>query len=312
MDFKINSKRLLICFFTTITIVFLFLLRIRFPRNKPIVDIIRNRYGGATVKCFREVETTWRKRDKVKCDVEYLQACYGYNAIPKFLRIKLYRRTLERSGDCITWQKKLLHKEITYKQKDLQRLETKLSGQLNVLKALMSIIDFSALKLWLTRKQNNVNKKTKNVHEKKLNRLGIQALTSGLDTTSVIFNFSNRILSNDEKRVLLLGLDFKLPIFKLNFVKYYLLWEKLCSNFNSLCIYECIPNAKDMFTSVLKSIAHKYFYNFSSNNNYCPVFSKSDFTVLKNIASDPTIYITKPDKGWGCRYGLSKLCSKST
>ena len=282
-----------------ITIVLLFLIRIRFPKNKPIVDIIRNRYGGPTVKCFREVETTWRKRDKVKCDVEYLQACYGYNTIPKFLRIKLYRRTLESTGDCITWQRKLLHNEITYKQKSLHRLDTKLSGQLSALKSLVGVIDFSALKLWLTNKQNNVKNKTKVIHEKKLNRLGIQSLTSGLDATSVIYNFSNRVLSNDEKRLLLLGLDFKLPIVKLNFVKYYLLWEKLCYSFNSLPIYDCIPNARDMFNSVLKSMAHKYFYNFNSKSNLCPVFAKSDFKILKNIASDPTIHITKPDKGCG-------------
>lgn len=79
------------------TLVLLFILKIRYPRNQPISNTIKNKYGEPGLKCFRNLENIWRKRDKLVCDIKYLEWCYVYETIPKFLKIKLYRRLLENS-----------------------------------------------------------------------------------------------------------------------------------------------------------------------------------------------------------------------
>ena len=69
--------------------------------------------------------------------------------------------------------------------------------------------------------------KIKQTHEKKLRKLQQSLLSSGLNVDKVIFNYSNRILTTSENKILLLGLDFGLPLRKLNFNKYYPIFEKL-------------------------------------------------------------------------------------
>ena len=67
--------------------------------------------------------------------------------------------------------------------------------------------------------------KIKQIHEKKLRKLQLSPLSSGLNGDKVIFNYSNGILTASENKILLLGLDFGLPLRKLNFNKYYLIFE---------------------------------------------------------------------------------------
>ena len=59
--------------------------------------------------------------------------------------------------------------------------------------------------------------KIKQIHEKKLRKLQLSLLSAGLSVDKVIFNYSDRILTASESKILLLGLDFGLPLRKLNF-----------------------------------------------------------------------------------------------
>ena len=74
-----------------VSLVLLFILKIRFPSNQPIANIIKARYGAPALQAFRRLESELRKRDKLQCDIDYLQTCLHYRATPKFLRIKLYK-----------------------------------------------------------------------------------------------------------------------------------------------------------------------------------------------------------------------------
>ena len=101
------------------------------------------------------------------------------------------------------------------------------------------------------------------------------------------------------KRILLLGLDFGLPIKKINFSKYYLIFEKLFLQLQNFNVYQCIPNVQQAFRSLLKTIAHKHFSDFKPMNDFFSIFTKSDLSILKRLSSDKNLYITKPDKGCG-------------
>ena len=60
-----------------IGMVYLFIIRIRFPRGKSIADIIRNRYGEAFVKKIRRFEKCDFKLWKCHLDLRFLLDCRG-------------------------------------------------------------------------------------------------------------------------------------------------------------------------------------------------------------------------------------------
>jgi len=282
-----------------ITVVLLFLIKIRFPKNQPISHILRNRYGVPLLKNFRTLENTRRKFDKAICDIEFLQSCLAYEVTPKFLRIKLYRRSLQTSRLCKSWQIKLLRKEISTKQRASRALQNKIDDVLEKIKTTVSAIDFSCLKLWIDRKQRTFIERTKTVHEKKLNSLGISLIKCQLIPQKIIHNISSRILTENEKKVLMLGLDFGLPIRKLNFFKYHLVFENFFSKLGNISIHNCYENSRHFFKTSLKSIVNKYFTNFKPHRNACPVFTREDFATLRSLSQDRSLYITRPDKGNG-------------
>ena len=102
----------------------------------------------------------------------------------KFLRIKVYKRHLQRTTHVKALQRKPLEDELTFKSKHLATLEQELSDTLTQLQSHTSKIDFSALKLWLTRKQFRVVAKIKLTHENKLRKLQLSPLSSGLNVDS--------------------------------------------------------------------------------------------------------------------------------
>ena len=73
--------------------------------------------------------------------------------------------------------------------------------------------------------------------------------------------------------------------------------EKLWKSFDRVPIYNCVDNAKSYFKSQLQAIAHKFYFNFKPHKNRCSVFSKKQFSILKELSHDKSIYISKPDKG---------------
>jgi len=274
-------------------------MKIRFPSNRPISDILTKRYGVPILRKFRQLETIVRRRDKAECDLDFLTACEGYKEIPKFLRIRLYKKQLEKSKLCKSWQLKLLNNEIASKNRRLHQLRDEADSLSQEIKNSLSSLDYSCLNLWLQRKQRSFIEKTKKTHEKKLNGLGISPIKSYLDPDKVIHNISDHNLTSNEIRIFMLGLDFALPIHKLNFYRYHLIFENLFNKIENFKILENIDNAKSIFKNQLKSIVSRHFTNFKGPRNRCPVFNANDMKTLKNIANNKDIYVTRPDKGNG-------------
>ena len=56
------------------TLVFLFMIRSRFPKSKPLSEIIRNRYGNYALKFIRKVEKLDFSLRKISVDIEFLNS----------------------------------------------------------------------------------------------------------------------------------------------------------------------------------------------------------------------------------------------
>ena len=77
-----------------LSIVFLFLVRLRFPSNLSTIQVIRNRYGNDTVKLVRQFDKLDYKHRKILLDLNFLKNCIKNNVTPKFLQFRLANKDL--------------------------------------------------------------------------------------------------------------------------------------------------------------------------------------------------------------------------
>ena len=145
----------------------------------------------------------------------------------------------------------------------------------------------------LTRYIKTFSDKTVAVHNKKLSKLGIPQPSFKFIDKAVI-NHSSYILSNKEKFLLSLGLDFCLPFSRPKFVNYFSAFEKLASTLSPL-------SSDDAFSSFRRECSHLAYRTYTSHwgRNWLPFINKEDIELLKNLGSNKNLVITKPDKGNG-------------
>ena len=101
--------------------------------------------------------------------------------------------------------------------------------------------------------------------EWKLNRIGIYNKLAPYDPNKVVFNYSSRIIPQKVKTLLALGLEFCLPVHKLNSHRYFISFE--------YCVFK------------LNNLRHPAeCYNFISK---CHMLVKTYFTILRNMKYFP-------------------------
>ena len=279
------------------SLVVLFLLNLRFPKTTPTSEVIRRRYGHHCLQVFRKYEQTNKKLIKKEQDLHFLQSCRTYSVVPKFLKFKLYRKSLHNSDLYRKWQSKLLEIEIRTKEKEISENKKNLVSSSDKLKCVVSRLDFICLKRFVQKQcevlRNNISK----THERKLHNLGANYHLKSCTPEQVIFNYSDTTLTQREKFLLSFGLDFCLPIFKPSFYRYFLHFENIINRLKS---YKLAENY--YFNSVIecvRNIAHKHYYGFKSRKVNSPIFKKDDFKLLKDLGKKTDLVICKPDKGNG-------------
>ena len=72
-----------------LSLVFLFIVRLRFPSKKSIANVIRSGYNGVIVKQIRRFEKLDFKIQKNEADLDFLQPFQQNNLIPKFPHFKV-------------------------------------------------------------------------------------------------------------------------------------------------------------------------------------------------------------------------------
>ena len=119
-----------------------------------------------------------------------------------------------------------------------------------------------------------------------------------IPTDKVIFNFSDIILTDVEKKALSKGLKYNFPPRRLNFINYFLQFEKLYNNISSMSFYDPMNKGFLFFKQSLSHLAHSCFYSynpFSNNQN----LDKDIFLALKGLSKRENLLVCRPDKGYG-------------
>ena len=275
-----------------LTLVFLFLIRLRFPSRKSIAEIIRKCYGSDTVKQLRKFEKLDYKVRKNQGDLEFLKLCQENGLTPKFLNFKLANRNLRYSNSYKQCQSLLLKEEIKNKVSILARQKKEFDQVKSTIQSKVSIFDFGHVScLFLVGNDSKLGK-VRDVHNKKLHNLGLENRYECHDPDKVIFNYSSYKLSDLEKRLLAKGLNYALPPTKLNYGNYMTPFELFYREIRKLTIED---HELEKVKTEIKKEAYSSFdnYNFWNELN----ISKEEFLALKGLSGNKDIILQKADKG---------------
>ena len=204
-----------------------FIIRLHCGQNISIFNHIYRHYGEEGRGLFRKLESKSLKLRKCELDLEFLIKCKTYNIFSKFLRFKLYKRSLTSSSFFKSWHTKLLSYEINIKKKLISLFKVECDDIKCQIRNKVSFLD----RILITRKLDEtvdvLVRKTKSAHNKKLGDLGVNNDLAPVDPQKVVFNYSSRVITNKQKTLLAYVLDFDLPVYKINFFQYFLKLESL-------------------------------------------------------------------------------------
>ena len=138
-----------------------------------------------------------------------------------------------------------------------------------------------------------------NIQEMKLFRLSVSTANTGkIDPDKVIFNQSDRVLTEQKKSVLSRGLqsNFSIPSRKLNYVDFLISFELLHRKILEDPIAPDSGIDKDFVKTHLKNIALSSYRSYTAPPPPPFLFSSDEFKVQKNLKNDNSILIIKLDK----------------
>ena len=249
----------------------MFILKIRCSSTTNILNFIYTCYCDDGKKLYRRYETTCWKIIKTNLDLKYLIKCKTYELFPKFIRFKLYKKCLQTSSFYRSWQMKLLNYEINCKNKlsskysdDIANLKQELES--NFSKIDNYVIEHFVKKITEKKKQNVISG-----HKKKLHKLGIDNELGPVNPDSVVYNYSSITISHKLKTLLAFGLDFALPVYKINFFSYFMKFESLVVKLKKLVCTEINFNE---FLKNLQTLSYKYYYNVKSYKVFTVIFGR--------------------------------------
>ena len=216
---------------TYLIVSFILLLRLS---NRSLFNVLSRQHGRPTIKAVHGLIGDEKKKVKCDEDLSFLISCKTFGIFPKFLRFKLYKKTLNGSKLYKNFQTQLLDHEINEKKRRLSQLATTTIEKRKALRSTLTFFQY----FWLSKEvQDTVStyrKKVREIHTKKLRKLGITSNIEPCNPDKVIFNLSSKPLPPRVKVLLAFGLDFKLPTWSLNFYRYFLHFERLVGAIASL------------------------------------------------------------------------------
>ena len=191
-------------FLKTLALVFMFLIRLRFPKNLSLIQVIHKLYGNTVVKLVRKFEKLDFKHRKAALDLQFLKTCQEFKVTPKFRQFRVANDSLKQSQTYQTCKKQLLLEEIRIKKKNLKTLVRELSVVKEELLRSISFLDVNHVFNLIVSTNEKSILKCRCVQQKKLKNLipGYKPETSldCHDHEKVISNFSSHILSDSEKK----------------------------------------------------------------------------------------------------------------
>jgi hypothetical protein len=275
----------------------IFIIIIHFPPGTSLVTILNNRYNNGALEAFRKFQRSELKLGKAKLDLEFLKACKKGSVIPRFLWFKVANRRLRNSSAYRQCQNKLLQDEIIAKHARIRILSAQITATHANLASLVSTLDFIHLKNISDRENSKKLNQHQRVQDRKLFHLNAEQKHSNtIDPNAVVFNFSNRLITDKGKDILSKGLNFAIPPAKLNLCGFFAPFERLFSQLKREPVYEHSGFYPAFIKTRMKDIAHSGFRSYSRPDF---LYSKEEINMLNDLRKDSNIVIMRPGKSNG-------------
>ena len=184
---------------------FLLLLK---PSKDKLYDLIVRDYGRRRLKDVFCYIATEKKKEKCVLDLKLLTTCKTYGIFPKFLRFKLYKKSLHSKSFYRSWQTQLLDQEIKFKKRRVSELKESCLTQRSSLHQSLSFFKFYWISYHVRTLISTFIRSQAEIHTRKLKRIGIHGDCQPCDPEKVIFNFSSKPVPKRVKFLLAFGLDF--------------------------------------------------------------------------------------------------------
>ena len=243
-------------------LVFLFLARIRFPKNESSSSIVWKRYSGEVLKPICKFEKVDYKLRKTKLDISFLVKCQNENIIPNFLKFRLANKNLQNSVTYRKCQQSLLQTEIDNKKSHLRTLQNEFNRLRIKLQFRLKCIDFAHISGIFLSSNDNLLKTHDSTQRKKFSKLLIENRPKK-DPEKVIFNCSKVSLTDAKKSPLVKGLSFALPPKQLSYSDYLINFESCYRSIDNLNILS--GDNFDFIKTRIKDTALTSFGNYNAN-----------------------------------------------
>ena len=277
--------------------VLIFLLSILKGRQINFISYLRDRYDSNLVKCYRRLEDLSKKLVKINLDIDFLKKCKIYNVVPKFLRFKLYKKSLASASFYRAWQIKLLDSELLDKVKQAKDLETTVHRLNNEFCGQLNIPEGVVASSYLERCLSSYRTTALEIHTRKLMKLNVTNNLEPVDPKLVVHNYSSIFIPFKLKTLLAFGLQFKLPHLTMDFHKCFYPIEQLAYRLSK---ESCVPGKSfKLFREKLQFLSKQYFYEFNPAKIFSPIFSKCDIQQLREFGKRKDLFVSTPDKGNG-------------
>ena len=165
------------------------------------------------------------------------------------------------------------------------------------LPSLVSKINSIHLKNVSDRENSKKLSQHQRVQDRKIFRLCLrQKNSNSINPDDVVFNFSDRLISDKEKEILSKGLNIAIPPTKLNFCSFLTPFEKFYNQLKQEPVNIHSGFFPDSIKVKLKDIAYSGFQSYNRPN---ALYTQEELNTLKDLRNDSSIVIMKPDKGNG-------------
>ena len=263
-------------------------------RPTAIFRIIRERYGNDILHEARSLERLSVQHAKLMEDIDFLSTCESKNLVPTFTVTKPSIMRHRNSKLTAKYRKDMLTDELKHKRKKLKKQNTKLRTLRTLINAKLSLVDRVRLHRQISKEVSDKSEAARTIHRRKLFKLGYSAVKTP-DPSKVIFNYSSKVLTQDEEELLALGLDYGLNP-KLKTAKYFLPFEKVA---NKVFTQNLPKEDYDRAIREIKHIAWKSYEHIKEKGTR-PVLTNAQKQCLVNLSKDKNILITRADKGKAC------------
>ena len=179
-----------------LSLIFLFIVRLRFSSDKWIANVIRSRYNDEIVKQIRRFEKLDFKIQKNEADLDFLQSCQQNNRIPKFLNFKVASSSPRFSRTYKQCQRHLLKQETKEKISIISRQKKEFTALTKLIKNKLSIIDFARICWFFLVGNDKKILKVKETTCKKIKSLGLASPVRSHTPDKIIIKYSSDQLSD--------------------------------------------------------------------------------------------------------------------